>query len=315
MLKLRITIIVISLALGLSASAIGQEPAKVEFIIAEAAKRSTEYIEAFRNLLAVETKTFEVFDKSGAVKKRRSVTSNFIAYQLSKSDGEIVEYRHVIAVDGRPLENAEARAQDFFEKIVDSESSAKELERIRKESLRFDDEIQINGLTLYQAVPLQPSVRDSLEIGLDRIEAYAGRRVYIISYRQKEPSPAIRVNQNDNVMRSRAALDYELGISSKKPLNARIRGTFWIDTETFQIWREVRELTVRPDEFVDDVVAERTEFTYRSSEFSVLTPSSIVHTSYRIDRKSRSSVKDVTATFEYSKFTKPDVEVRSADVK
>lgn len=315
MIKPRIPIIFISLAFCLSSPALGQETASVEIIIAEASKRSAEYIEAFRNLLAVETKTFEVFDKSGAVKKRRSVISNFIAYQLSKSEGEIAEYRHVIAVDGRPVERAEARAQDFFDKIVDSGSSAKELERIRKESLRFDDEIQINGLTLYQAITLQPSVRDSLDMSLDRIETQSGRRVYVVSYIQKAPSPAIRVNQNDNVIRSPAALDYELGISSNKPLNARIRGTFWIDTETFQIWREVRELTVKPDEFVDAVVAERTEFSYQSSEFSVLTPSKIVHTSYRIDRKTKASVKDVTATFEYSKFTKPDVEVKGAEVK
>lgn len=79
--------------------------------------------------------------------------------------------------------------------------------------------------------------------------------------------------------------------------------------------KEIRETTVKPADFPLPVVISRTTSEYRSSEFGILTPAKITQELSRLDRKRKIAVADITAVFEYSAFTKPDVEVRSAQVK
>lgn len=83
-------------------------------IVRNAAEQRNAYVEEFKNLLSRETKTFEIYDKKGSVKKRRVVVSNFIVYQLDNDDKRIAEYRNVVSVDGKQLDNTDKRAQDFL---------------------------------------------------------------------------------------------------------------------------------------------------------------------------------------------------------
>src|SRR5687767_1726536 len=144
-------IIAIFLAAASSTSAQPTLALTADEIVRRSAEQRSLYVETFKNLLSQETKTFEVYDRDGNVKKRRVVRSTFIVYQLSKDPDKITEYRGVVAVDGKEPGKIESRAQDFFEKLVRVESSAKELERIRDESLRFDEELYISDMTLFQS--------------------------------------------------------------------------------------------------------------------------------------------------------------------
>ncbi|HEX8638236.1 MAG TPA: hypothetical protein VF692_09250, partial [Pyrinomonadaceae bacterium] len=56
-------------------------PPSLETILSESQKQSEAYRESFRNLLAEETKTFEEFDKNGALNEKTTVKSNFLVYQ------------------------------------------------------------------------------------------------------------------------------------------------------------------------------------------------------------------------------------------
>src|SRR5688572_21859948 len=182
-------------------------PPTVDEIVRRAAEQTPVYVEAFKNLLSEETKTFEIYDRDGNVRKRRVVGSTFIVYQLSKDEKRIVEYRNVTAVDGKPLSQIDARAEEFFEKLVKVESSAKELERIESESQRYDEELYISNLTLFQAVALGENVRKYFDFTLKGKENIDGKEVYVVEYRQSRASPSITIGATPGIG---SALNYDV---------------------------------------------------------------------------------------------------------
>ncbi len=287
----------------------------IEEIINNASQQATNYSEAFKNLLAEEVKVFETFDKNGKSKVKRTVGSTFIVYGLQNADSQIVEYRNVTTVDGKPVGGTENRAQSFFEKIAAAGNSARERQQLADESLRFDPDIRINGVTLFQAVPLLPKVRPALEFTRLPDETLGGRKVIVLGYEQIKQTPEIEINTKNAEATGDASLNFYLDLKIEPPGTERLRGTFWIDAETFQTRREIREITAQPANFASQVVLSRTEFNYVDSSFEVLTPASIVYTDYDLDRKKLVSFPDLRVTFSYSKFSRADVEVKSAEVK
>ncbi len=297
---------------ALSVSAQQTAPLAAAEIVRRAAAQTPVYVEAFKNLLSEETKTFEVYGKDGDVKKRRVVRSTFIVYQLSKDTDKIVEYRNVNSVDGKRLNDADARAQEFFEKLVKVESSAKELDRIESESQRYDEELFISNLTLFQSVALAENLRHHFDFTLTGKDTIDGKEVYVVEYRQTKPSPNISIG---NTGEGKAGLNYVIDLDGLKDVNERLNGKFWIDSETFQVVREHRVLSIQPAGFETRVPVSENRFEFQKSEFGILTPKRISHLQYDIDKKKRASVKDVQIVFEYDKFTRPDVDVKSNDVK
>lgn len=275
----------------------------------------TLYIQTFKNLLATETKTFEIYDKKGEVKKRRTVTSSFIVYPLATGGGRTAEYRNVLAVDGKGLDKTDERAQDFFERIARAESVGKELAQIEKESLRYDEEVRISGLTLYQGLSLAHNLRPLFEFKLVGKQKLEGAEVYVISYQQTRGSADIAVNSNEERPGGLITMNFEIETDAKAALNERMRGKFMIDAATFRLWGEEREITVQPPGFDSPLVVIREDLDYQNSDFGMLVPKKITHAHYRLKTKERSVMKDAQVTFEYSKFTRPDVEIKGAEIK
>lgn len=290
-------------------------PPSLEQVLNEADAQSRNYRETFKNLLSDETKTFTTFDKKGEAKKNRVIVSNFIVYPLSREEGRIVEYRNVLTVDGKQVDKDNTRAQDFFEKIAKAESSSKELDSIEKESLRYDDNLLINGLTLFQAQPLASNLRPFFEFKLDGLTTVDGAEVYVLSYLQTRASPDITLNSDADTAGDRARIAFDVNIDKEKGLNERVRGKLLIDAATFRLRGEEREMTVQPDGFGSPIVVIREDFSYADSEFDMLVPKKITHTHYRVKTKDRAATKEVMVVFDYSRFTKPDVTVKSSEVK
>lgn len=283
--------------------------ANVSEIIARASAEKHRYLDEFRNLLAKETKTFRQFDKDGKVKKERKIVSNFLVYDLSKNKDEVTEFRNVLSVDGKAVGDVEKRAVDLFERIAKAETTQRELERIQKESLRYDEEIQIVGLTLFQGISTDERVRNAFSFELAGKERIGDTEVYAISYRQTSPSPLIRIT--DKAATAPAVLDYDFDLDGLTNVNERLSGTLWIDANTFQLVREKRELSIKPEGFDAPLIVTRNEFEYASSNFGIRSPKRITHTQFQIDKRNRRSIKEIEFMFEYSKFTRPDVEVKS----
>lgn len=317
-------LIVSVLILAAAVSVFGQAPTplptpvSVENIVAQAGLQTINYREAFNNLLAEETKTFEDFDKKGEPKERRVIESNFIVYQSVKDPTIISEYRNVFKVDGKDVTDNEQRAQEFFEKVLKSTTAEKELARIQDESNRYDKALDVSGLTLYQAPILAEHVRPAFDFELAGQDIIDGAEVYVISYRQKTKSPYVIFN-NDQPIPKQLWISFDFSLpGSIKNSNVFLRGKFWIDKQTFQIWREEREVTFQPSVSDKQFVAMRTEFDYQKSEFGILTPKQIIMSDFQVKSKDKgreiSTSIDSRATFEYTKFSKSNVEVKSNEV-
>jgi hypothetical protein len=286
----------------------------VDDIVSKAANQVPNYLSTFRNLISQESKTFTRYSKDGDVKKTKKVVSTFIVYPSAKDENRIAEYRNVISVEGKPVGNPEGRAKDFFERVVKSESSQAELRKIEDESSRYD-EIAVNGLTLFEGVPLLEHLRQYFSFKLTGTEKIDGYDAYRVDYKQVRASPYISVNESTVPSDGKMPVIYELESDVSGPANERLRGTIWIDANTSQIRREKRQMTIQPENFARRVIAADNEFEYQNSDFGILTPRRITYTSYRIDRKNDTSVKEDSITLEYEKFTRPDVEVKSSEVK
>ena len=99
--------VAMAVLLGLS-PAFGQ--AETDALVEGVHASTREYLAKFRDLLAEERKTFEFYGSNGRVRKTRVVESNFIVYELG-GEGKAAEYRHVLRVDGKPVEKADVRSE------------------------------------------------------------------------------------------------------------------------------------------------------------------------------------------------------------
>ena len=288
----------------------------LETILKNADAQTLNYREEFKNLLSEETKTFETFDKNGKLKKRTVVESNFIIYQSARDANASSEYRYVFKVDGKLVGDSEKRTTELFEKIAKSDSVQQELERIQKESLRFDKNLKITDLTLVQT----PLFADHLRPFFDF--KYLGRDVdgqtFMVEYQQTKQSPYILIDE-ENADSEKRNLTFNLGLpDSIKKSNVLLRGKFWIDAETFQLRREERELTLQTENSSAPLVLLRTEYEYQPSDFKIYAPKKITLTYYELKIKDKgreaAAILNTKATFEYAKFSKSDVEVKSNEV-
>ncbi len=280
----------------------------VEAILDEADVQRKAYIDEFKNLLSRETKFFEIFDKEGRSKRTRRILSTFVVYPLSRSENATAEYRSVVSVDGKAISDADKRAEDLFAQVAKVESSQKELEKIQEESSRHDLELFVSGLTLYQGVTLAENLRPLFTFTLEGRDQVAGQEVYVIRYQQNRPSRNISVREDPQTVKGEMSVYYDAGISEKDP-NERLSGTLWITTSNFQILREKRTMTVRPEKFENPVTIAENVFDYQPSAFGILVPQQITHTQYDLNKKDRSSTMSSRVTFTYDEFTRPDVSV------
>ncbi len=290
-------------------------PPTLETILIEAEKQIIAYRENFANLLAEEIKTFEIYNQRGKLDDTRTVEANFLVYQSAKNPNFISEYRNVTKVDGKTVGDNEKRAEDFFEKVLKSTTADKELDKIREENSRYDKDLVINGITLNQATVLAAHIRPSFDFRVAGREQIDGREMFLIAYQQNRKSPYIFVNEKGKA--DKLFLEFDVDApGSAKDLNGLLRGQLWVDAETFEVWRERRELTVQPKGAGVSFVVIETDFDYQKSEGIGITPKRIVLTDYELKRKDGEFriLKETRATFEYTKFTKSDVEVKSGEV-
>ncbi len=289
-------------------------PIQLETILSEAEKQAINYQEEFKNLLATETKTFEEYDKNGNLKNLMTVESNFFVYQSEKNKDLSSELRNVTKVDGKLVPDSQARADRFLAELGKTSTAEKELEKIQDEGSRYDKTLRINGLTLFEALSLDDSLRSYFDYKLVGLENLQGKEVYVVSYQQTKKSPFITINEKaSNDKRVKAGFDVSLPGSLKKN-DVFLRGKLWIDKQNFQIWREERQLAVQT---TTPIVAMETILEYQPSEFGILVPKKISLQLNNIKKNSKenefTAVKDTKVIYDYSKFRKFNVDVKILD--
>lgn len=239
-------------------------------LISRAAARRREYMERFKDLTAEETQRVEEFG-DGGLKRRREVVSDLIVYQSQLDASSMFEYRNVRVVDGKEVAKRDRRVEQLFGRLAKSDSMKKELERISRESKRYDLNYSVYGLTLDQGWPLGERLSPSFRFTVTGGERIDGHDVIVVRYEQ--------VSQNPDLNTKITSLPKRL-----KDAEPVYRGRLWLDRDTARLRREERELTIRHASLAAPLTLMKFEFSYADSRFEILTPTRIIFSTYNRGR-------------------------------
>lgn len=291
---------------------LAQNQPTLEEILNETSNQTVNYQETFRNLLTLETKTFETYDKNENLKKQNVVESDLLVYQSSKNSKISFELRNVKSVDGKPIPSATENSEQFFAELNKESTLKSQLDKIQKISSKYDKTLDISGLTLYEGIILSPNLRPFFEYSLQSTEDFQGQQVYVLTYHQIKQSPFISINGKGQDMNN-PSLEFEVEIPGELKKNeVFLQGKFWIDAKTFQIHREERELVVQSNE---PLVVLKSELEYQTSNYGILVPKQISLEWNHINKKDGKyfAVKDTKIKFDYSNFRKTETDVKILD--
>jgi hypothetical protein len=271
---------------------------EVRELLRRAALGISEYKARFKDLTADEEQTVEEYDGEGKLKRRRRIVSELVVYQSQLDTSLAAEYRHVREVDGAAVARREERLVNLFKRLAKADSIKKELDRVSRESQRYNHRYSMYGWTLNQGELLDESVRSSFRFTDAGRERVNGRDVVVLQYQQVAQSPLV-------------ATEFSSPPPALKGAEPLYRGRLWLDAETAQLWREERELTLRLGSLNHPLIVWRFEFEYAGSSFGILTPRRIVWSSYDRGRTGANNVPELMlggkVTFEYSSFRRFNV--------
>ncbi|HEX6189910.1 MAG TPA: hypothetical protein VFZ40_17670 [Pyrinomonadaceae bacterium] len=274
-------------------------------LIRRAAIRVTEYKTRFKDLTAEEEQTIEEFDAQGNLEKQRRVASDLFIYQSQVDPTEMFEYRDVKSVDGKTVKKREVRLVNILTKSAKADSVKKEFDRIFRESQRYELGNSFYGLTLNQGIALEEKGREAFRFNLAGREQVNGHDSIVVEYQQVSQTPAHHFDLKNLPGPLKGALAF-------------YRGRLWLDAETTQIRREVRELTLRLPSLDHPLMFYRFELDYADSRFGFLTPRRLVITYYSRGRlgadKKPVTLVGAKITFEYGAFIRFAVDLPDASI-
>jgi hypothetical protein len=274
-------------------------------VIQRASLGISEYKAKFKDLTAEELQTVEEFDDKGNLKKQRRIAADLFIYQSQLDPTQMVEYRDVKAVDGVAIKKRDTRLVHLLNKSAKADSVKKELDRINRESRRYDLNYSMYGMTLNQGLLLIENLRASFEFKVAGHEQVSGHDSVVIEYEQVSP--------NADIAMKLTSLPSEL-----KGADTRYRGRLWLDAETSQIRREVREMVIVHPSLTRPLLLMKYDLDYVDSRFGFLTPQRIVISTYNHGHTGADKKPELLlggrVTFEYGAFTKFDVATPDAAV-
>ena len=267
-------------------------------LISRATARTREYREKFKDLTAEETQRVEEFGDEG-LKRRREVISDLIIYQSQQDGSAMFEYRNVRMVDGKPVAGRDRRVEQLFGRLTKAESKKKELERISRESKRYDLNYSVYGMTIDQGWPLAENLRPSFRFIVTGDERLDGHAVIVIRYEQVAQNPELNTKLSSLPARFKGA-------------ETLYRGRLWLDRETARLRREERELIIKHANLPAPLTLMKYEFNYADSRFEILTPTRITISTFNRGRDLPDGGAVMSlggrVVFEYGNFSRFDVE-------
>jgi hypothetical protein len=250
-----------------SLTVVGHSPAQpdLDALIRQADVRRLEYTGAFKELIAVETRLTELFDKDGRVRKQRLVVSDFLVYSSTLRDGAVAEYRVPREVDGKALRNPERDAIETFSRLADSKTADEERERLQALLLKYVLKYATAGFTLYPLGIVAEDRRTDATFAIEGREAVGGRDAVVTAYeRQSWRSP----REPRGAYRHFA--DPRIGN----------RGRAWLDASNGRLLRWENDILVRDRDITTPAPYLRTTVEYEPSAFGIWTPRRIVASFY-----------------------------------
>lgn len=296
---------------------IGQEIDLDSFLL-KADQATAEYKKIFTNLVAEELRTYDYYRRDETLEETRRIKSVFIVYQSPKNK-LVAEYRNVVEFNGKNVERKDDDIVHFFEKLEKADSAKEEYSRLIKEGNRYDGRSHVYGMTLAQAFMLNKFYRDFFAFTIAGPEKIEGRDVIVVDFKQSKQTARIRVNATEEELKQEpAGINFDTELASVfRPTNPRIEGKLWLDAETAQLWRAEYAVSIWPAALTKPVVSSTFVYEYQSSEFGTHLPRSLRIVAYRFNGKSEKDLvrtKSYAKTIEYSKFSKPDSEIKDTRV-
>ena len=227
-----------------------------------ASQEVQKYIDAFGDLTADETRTIEIFDEHGFPRKSRTMTSSLVVYRLQSDAKQVIEYRDVATIDGKPVNDHAERAVKIWQELSRAHSPQEEAGRVVEESERFDYGVKETGLTLNQGLPLRKECRGDFDFHEEPSTTIDGHAVRVFSYVQRNPCQD-------------SAAEYALAVPQEYVGAPFVHtGRLWLDAATTQIVREERNVNVGNADASQWRIAHM-QFDYASSTFGLLLPAAI----------------------------------------
>jgi hypothetical protein len=269
-----------------------ETPAPPE-LISRAAARVREYRERFKDLVAEETQRIEQYGAAG-LKRRREVVSDLIIYQSRIDSSVATEYRNVRLVDGKAVAGRDRRVEQLFGRLAKADSRKKELERIERESKRYDLDYSIHGHTLNQGLPLHEKLMPSFRFTVTGGGQIDGHEVIEVRYEQVSELPEQEVKLSLPGRLKGAELLY--------------RGRLWLDRETARLRRDECEWMLKHHSLPTPLTYMKFEFSYVDSRFEILTPTRIIFSTYDRGRDLPGGGAELSlggrVVFEYGNFSR-----------
>jgi Sec-independent protein translocase protein TatA len=275
-------------------------PAELKELLRRAGLGMSEYKTRFKDLTAEEEQKIEEYDAQGKLEKQRRIASDLVIYQSQLDPTQMVEYRDVKSVDGVAIKKREARLVSLLNRSARADSVKKELDRIYRESRRYDLGHSFYGMTLNQGLPLDEKAREAFQFTPAGREQVNGQDAIVVEYQQVAQTPHF-------------TSDLKSLPAPLKGAEAFYRGRLWLDAGTAQLRREVREFTLRLPSLSQPLVMYRFDLDYADSRFGFLTPRRIAVTIYSRGRTGADKKPELLlggkVTFEYGAFRRFDVGV------
>ncbi|MEK7725248.1 MAG: hypothetical protein AAB336_12920, partial [Acidobacteriota bacterium] len=208
--------------------------------------------------------------------------------------------------------NSDKNSDIFFAELNKTTTLKSELEKIQKVSSKYDKTLEISGLTLYEGIILSKNLRSYFDFKFENTEQLNGQEFFLVSYTQTKQSPFISINRKETDPNN-PSLDFEIDVPRNlRKNNILLQGKFWIDSKSFQIQREERELYIQAEE---PLILLSTSLEYQPSDYGILVPKQIKLTYNRINKKDGKyfTVSELMIFFDYTKFRKTETDVKILD--
>jgi hypothetical protein len=237
--------------------------AQLEELLDKASALKDKYEALFRDLTAEEKRVLEFYDKKkGKVVKRRRIVSDLIVYASQQNPDRVTEYRNIREVDGKPVNNQLERVEKLFDRVFNADSPDKELDRINRESLRYDIGAGFYGYTIFNAIATLGKFRSFFTYEFAGRERMGEQELVVIKFEQTE------------FMKNMFGLqkDYEK-LNVTGPL---MRGQYWLDPQTGRLRREHHEIFFRDNDRPRTFKAIEVDYDFTSGEQGIWLPQRIL---------------------------------------
>lgn len=235
--------------------------AQLEELLDKAGALTDKYKAMFRDLTAEEKRVFELYKKTGELDRRRQTVSDLIVYASQHDPNRVTEYRNIREVDGKPVKSQLERIEKLFERVTKADSLGKELDRINRESTRYDFGTQFTNFTILNAAAAWRQLRQLFKYEFAGRERLRDQELVLIKFEQTEFRKDL------------------FGLRHYEKLNVTgplMRGQYWLDPQTGQLWREHHEIFFRDNAQPRTFKAIEADYDFTSGDQGVWLPHRIL---------------------------------------